>query len=44
MASLIPIITVELVGLIYQLKLNLVAQVDTLDDSIIDYDWEVNNG
>lgn len=44
MVSLIPIITVELVGLIYQLKLNLVAQVDTLDDSIIDYDWEVNNG
>lgn len=44
MVSLIPIITIEIVGLIYQLKLNFVSRIDMLDDSIIDYDWEVANG
>ena len=44
MVSLIPIITIELVGLIYQLKLNFISRVEMLDDSIIDYNWEVNNG
>lgn len=44
MVSLVPIITIELVGLIYQLKLNFISRVEMLDDSIIDYNWEVNNG
>lgn len=44
MVSLVPIITVEVVGLIYQLKMNTTINVDMLDDSIIDYNWEVNNG
>lgn len=44
MVSLVPIITVEVVGLIYQLKMNTTINVDMLDDSIIDYNWEVSNG
>ena len=44
MVSLIPIITIEIVGLVYQLKLNYVSRFDSLDDSIIDYNWEVSNG
>ncbi len=43
MVSLVPIITVEIVGLIYQLKMNTMINVDMLDDSIIDYNWEVSN-
>lgn len=41
MVSLVPIITVEIVGLIYQIKNRVIVRVDQLDDSIIDYDWEV---
>ncbi|MBE6138788.1 MAG: DUF1538 domain-containing protein [Firmicutes bacterium] len=44
MVSLVPIITVEMVGLIYQVKLRIMARIEMLDDSIIDYDWEVNHG
>lgn len=44
MVSLVPIITVEIVGLIYQLKTRIITRVELLDDSIIDYDWEVING
>lgn len=44
MVSLIPIITIEVVGLIYQLKLNYASRIEMLDDSIIDYNWEVSNG
>ena len=43
MVSLVPIITVEMVGLIYQLKTRIVMKAETLDDSIIDYNWEVSN-
>ena len=44
MVSLVPIITVEIVGLIYQLKMNMITRVEALDDSILDYNWEVSNG
>ena len=44
MVSLVPIITVEMVGLIYQLKMHNLMKVETLDDSIVDYNWEVSNG
>lgn len=44
MVSLVPIITIECVGLIYQMKTKIIEKVDNLDDTIIDYNWEVNNG
>lgn len=44
MVSLVPIITIEIVGLIYQMKTRIISRVSELDDSIIDYNWEVNNG
>ena len=44
MVSLVPIITIEGIGVIYQLKTRIVERFDNLDDSIIDYTWEVNNG
>lgn len=44
MVSLVPIITVEMVGLIYQFKTRIITRVEMLDDSIVDYNWEVNNG
>lgn len=44
MVSLIPIITIELVGVLYEIKLRIASRVDMLDDSIVDYNWEVKNG
>ena len=44
MVSLIPIITIELVGLLYQIKCRIITRVENLDDSIVDYNWEVSNG
>lgn len=44
MVSLVPIITVEIVGLIYDVKSRFVIDFESLDDSIVDYNWEVNNG
>lgn len=44
MVSLVPIITVEVVGLIYDVKSRFVIDFESLDDSIVDYDWEVNHG
>ena len=44
MVSLIPIITVELVGVLYQMKTQIVLNMEMLDDSIVDYNWEGNNG
>lgn len=44
MVSLVPIITIEIVGVIYQVKTNLATRIEQLDDSIIDYNWEVENG
>lgn len=44
MVSLIPIITIELVGLLYQVKRRIVERVENLDDSIVDFNWEVSNG
>lgn len=41
MVSLVPIITVEIVGLIYQLKTRIIMRVEMLDDSIVDYNWKV---
>ena len=43
MVSLVPIITIEIVGFIYSLKTR-VTSVSTLDDTIVDYDWEVRHG
>lgn len=44
MVSLVPIITIEFVGLIYEMKTKIIEKVDNLDDSIIDYNLEVKNG
>lgn len=44
MVSLVPIITVEIVGLIYDVKSRFAIDFESLDDSIVDYDWEVNHG
>ena len=41
MISLVPIITIEFIGVIYQVKANAKYKLQSLDDSIIDYDWEV---
>ena len=41
MVSLVPIITVEITGLVYEFKTRILTRVENLDDSIIDYDWEV---
>jgi len=35
------IITVEITGLFYEFKTRLLTKVENLDDSIIDYEWEV---
>lgn len=40
MVSLVPIITIEMVGLIYQLKTHFGMRIEALDDSIVDYNWE----
>lgn len=44
LVSLVPIITVEVTGLIYEVKRRIITRVETLDDSIVDYNWEVSNG
>jgi len=44
MVSLLPIITIEIVGLIYNYKTKSITKVELLDDSIVDYTWEVING
>ena len=43
MVSLVPIITIEIVGLIYSIKTKIPSS-STLDDTIVDYDWEVQHG
>lgn len=43
MVSLVPIITIEIVGLIYQIKTKYIERYNEFDDSIIDYNWEVTN-
>lgn len=44
LVSLVPIITVEITGLIYEFKRRVIIRVEDLDDSIVDYNWEVSNG
>ena len=44
LASVVPIITVQLIGLIYKLKNRATVRIENLDDSIIDYQWEGSNG
>jgi hypothetical protein len=41
MVSLVPIITVEITGLFYEFKTRMLSRMENLDDSIIDYEWEV---
>lgn len=41
MVSLVPIIAVEIVGLIYSIRTKYANKFQYLDDSIIDYSWEV---
>ncbi len=41
MVSLVPIITVEITGIVYEFKTRLITKVENLDDSIVDYNWEV---
>ena len=43
MVSLIPIITIEIVGLVYNYKELVVKQIEKIDDSIISYEWEVQD-
>lgn len=43
MVSLVPIITIQLVGVYYQIRLHVVSRVDALDDSIVDYEWGNSN-
>lgn len=44
MVSLVPIITIEIVGVIYEIKLRKSTLLDKVDESIVDYDWECNYG
>lgn len=44
LVSLIPIITIQLIGLLYQVKNRRTISIEDLDESIIDYSWEVSNG
>jgi len=44
LVSLIPIITIEMVGVLYQIKSRIGVRSEILDDSIIEYDWEVRYG
>jgi hypothetical protein len=40
LASLVPIITVQIIGLIYQYKNRKLLSIEEVDDSIVDYAWE----
>lgn len=44
MVSLIPIITIEIVGIVYNIKLKKESYIESLDESIVDYEWEWDNG
>lgn len=44
LVSLVPIITVQLIGLIYKVKNRVVVNINDLDESIVDYCWEGYNG
>ena len=40
LASVVPIITVQIIGIIYQLKNRNNIAIEDLDESIVDYCWE----
>lgn len=40
LVSLVPIITIQLIGIIYQVKNKASISIDDLDESIVDYCWE----
>lgn len=44
MVSLVPIITIEIVGVIYEIRLRKTTLLDKVDETIVDYDWECNYG
>lgn len=44
MVSLVPIITVEFIGLIYEVRTRLISRIENLDESIVEYNWEGANG
>ena len=44
MVSLVPIITIEIVGVIYEIKLRKSTMIEQVDETIVDYDWECNYG
>lgn len=44
LASVVPIITVQLIGIIYKYKNAMMTKVEELDESIIDYRWGESNG
>jgi len=44
LASVVPIITVQLIGVIYKYKNAVITKVEELDESIVDYIWEESNG
>ncbi len=44
LASVVPIITVQLIGLIYKVKNSAIIRIDELDESIVDYQWGESHG
>ena len=44
LASVVPIITVQLIGVIYKYKNAVIMKVEELDESIVDYKWGESNG
>lgn len=44
LASVVPIITVQLIGIIYKYKNAMITKVEELDESIVDYKWGESNG
>ncbi len=44
LVSLIPIIMIQLIGILYKVKNKKAISIEELDESIVDYSWEVTNG
>lgn len=44
LVSVVPIITIQLIGVVYIIKNSLVTRIEELDESIVDYHWEESNG
>lgn len=44
LVSLIPIIMIQLIGILYKVKNRNTISVEEFDETIVDYNWEVTNG